>query len=398
MADALQTTYNRLPVAFERGEGAWLWDTEGRRYLDALSGIAVCGLGHAHPKVAAAIADQARTLIHTSNLYRIPLQEQLARRLCALAGMDQAFFCNSGAEANEAAIKLARLHGHRRGTERPKIIVMEGSFHGRTLATLSATGNARIQKGFEPLVEGFARVPYGDSAAVAEYRNDPDVAAILVEPITGEGGIRVPADGYLRDLRALATENDWLLMLDEIQAGIGRTGRWCAFQHEDIVPDVLSLAKGLGNGFPIGASLVAGRAADLFTPGSHGTTFGGSPLACRVALTVLDVMQEEALCAHARQYGEQLRRLLEERLGHRPEILEIRGKGLMLGVELDRPAAELVRSALDRGLLLNVTAERVIRLLPPLIIDDAQVTEIADTVADVVLAFLTRQEKQRVTA
>jgi acetylornithine/N-succinyldiaminopimelate aminotransferase len=398
MADALQTTYNRLPVAFERGEGAWLWDTEGRRYLDALSGIAVCGLGHAHPKVAAAIADQARTLIHTSNLYRIPLQEQLARRLCALAGMDQAFFCNSGAEANEAAIKLARLHGHRRGTERPKIIVMEGSFHGRTLATLSATGNARIQKGFEPLVEGFVRVPYGDSAAVAEYRNDPDVAAILVEPITGEGGIRVPADGYLRDLRALATENDWLLMLDEIQAGIGRTGRWCAFQHEDIVPDVLSLAKGLGNGFPIGASLVAGRAADLFTPGSHGTTFGGSPLACRVALTVLDVMQEEALCAHARQYGEQLRRLLEERLGHRPEILEIRGKGLMLGVELDRPAAELVRSALDRGLLLNVTAERVIRLLPPLIIDDAQVTEIADTVADVVLAFLTRQEKQRVTA
>jgi acetylornithine/N-succinyldiaminopimelate aminotransferase len=398
MADALQTTYNRLPVAFERGEGAWLWDTEGRRYLDALSGIAVCGLGHSHPKVAAAIADQARTLIHTSNLYRIPLQEQLARRLCALAGMDQAFFCNSGAEANEAAIKLARLHGHRRGTERPKIIVMEGSFHGRTLATLSATGNARIQKGFEPLVEGFVRVPYGDSAAVAEYRNDPDVAAILVEPITGEGGIRVPADGYLRDLRALATENDWLLMLDEIQAGIGRTGRWCAFQHEEIVPDVLSLAKGLGNGFPIGASLVAGRAADLFTPGSHGTTFGGSPLACRVALTVLDVMQEEALCAHARQYGEQLRRLLEERLAHRPEILEIRGKGLMLGVELDRPAAELVRSALDRGLLLNVTAERVIRLLPPLIIDDAQVTEIADTVADVVLAFLTRQETQRVTA
>jgi acetylornithine/N-succinyldiaminopimelate aminotransferase len=319
MADALQTTYNRLPVAFGRGEGAWLWDTEGRRYLDALSGIAVCGLGHSHPKVAAAIADQARTLIHTSNLYRIPLQEQLARRLCALAGMDQAFFCNSGAEANEAAIKLARLHGHRRGIDRAKIIVMEGSFHGRTLATLSATGNARIQKGFEPLVEGFVRVPFGDSAAVAEYRNDPDVAAILVEPITGEGGIRVPPDDYLRDLRALANENDWLLMLDEIQAGIGRTGRWFAFQHADIVPDVLSLAKGLGNGFPIGASLVAGRAADLFTPGSHGTTFGGSPLACRVALTVLDVMQEEALCEHAQSYGDQLRRLLEERLGDRRE-------------------------------------------------------------------------------
>jgi len=398
MADALQTTYNRLPVAFERGEGAWLWDTEGRRYLDALSGIAVCGLGHSHPKVGCAIAHQACTLIHTSNLYRIPLQEQLARRLCALAGMDQAFFCNSGAEANEAAIKLARLHGHRRGIDRPKIIVMEGSFHGRTLATLSATGNAKIQKGFEPLVEGFVRVPFGDSAAVAEYRNDPEVAAILVEPITGEGGIRIPRDGYLSDLRGLATENDWLLMLDEIQAGIGRTGRWFAYQHEEIVPDVLSLAKGLGNGVPIGASLVSGRAVDLFTPGSHGTTFGGNPLACRVALTVLDVMQEEALCEHAEEHGQQLKRLLEERLAHRSEVLEIRGRGLMLGVELDRPAAELVRKALDRGLLLNVTAERVIRLLPPLIINDAQVNEIADTVADIVLELITKDEKQRITA
>jgi acetylornithine/N-succinyldiaminopimelate aminotransferase len=398
MADALQNTYNRLPVAFARGKGAYLWDTEGRRYLDALSGIAVCGLGHSHPKIASAIADQAHTLVHTSNLYRIPLQEKLARRLCALSGMSQAFFCNSGAEANEAAIKLARLHGHRRGIERPKIIVMEGSFHGRTLATLTATGNARIQRGFEPLVEGFVRVPFGDSAAVAEFRSDPDVAAILVEPITGEGGIRIPPGRYLRDLRALATENDWLLMLDEIQAGIGRTGEWFAFQHDEVLPDVLSLAKGLGNGFPIGASLVAGRAVDLFTPGSHGTTFGGNPLACRAALTVLDVMQAEGLREEAASQGAQLLRLLEERLGDRPEVVEIRGRGLMLGIELDRPAGDLVRAALDRGLLINVTAERVIRLLPPLIINDAQVTEIADTVSDIVLELIGKEERKRIRA
>lgn len=398
MADTLQNTYNRLPVAFERGQGAWLWDTEGRRYLDALSGIAVCGLGHSHPKIASAIAEQAHTLIHTSNLYRIPLQEKLARRLCALSGMEQVFFCNSGAEANEAAIKLARLHGHRRGIQNPKIIVMEGSFHGRTLATLTATGNARIQHGFEPLVEGFVRVPFGDSTAVAEYRSDPDVAAILVEPITGEGGIRIPPDGYLRDLRALATENDWLLMLDEIQAGIGRTGEWFAFQHEQMLPDVLSLAKGLGNGVPIGASLVAGRAVELFTPGSHGTTFGGNPLACRAALTVLDVMQAEGLREEAARQGAQLLRLLEERLGQQPEVVEIRGRGLMLGVELDRPAGELVRIALDRGLLLNVTAERVVRLLPPLIISDAQITEIADTLSEIVLELIHKSEKQRISA
>ncbi|MFO8151907.1 aspartate aminotransferase family protein [Thioalkalivibrio sp.] len=398
MADILQNTYNRLPVAFERGEGAWLWDTEGHRYLDALSGIAVCGLGHAHPKIAAAVADQAHTLIHTSNLYRIPLQEKLARRLSALSGMDQVFFCNSGAEANEAAIKLARLHGHRRGIERPKIIVMEGSFHGRTMATLTATGNARIQHGFEPLLEGFIRVPFGDSTAVAEYRSDPEVAAILVEPITGEGGIGIPPDGYLRDLRALATENDWLLMLDEVQAGIGRTGRWFAFQHEEMLPDVLSLAKGLGNGVPIGASLVAGRAVDLFTPGSHGTTFGGNPLACRAALTVLDVMQAEGLREEASRLGSRLLRLLEERLGHQREVVEIRGRGLMLGIELDRPAGELVRTALDRGLLINVTAERVVRLLPPLIINDAQVAEIADTVSDIVLELIDKTERHRITA
>lgn len=388
MADVLQHTYNRLPVAFSRGQGAWLWDTEGRRYLDALSGIAVCGLGHAHPKIAQAVAEQARTLVHTSNLYQIPLQETLARRLCALSGMERVFFCNSGAEANEAAIKLARLHGHRRGILRPKVIVMEGSFHGRTLATLSATGNTRIQQGFAPLVEGFVRVPFGDSNAVAEHNQDGDIAAILVEPITGEGGIRIPPSGYLQELRALATENQWLLMLDEIQAGIGRTGAWFAYQHEGIIPDVLSLAKGLGNGLPIGASLVHGPAVDLFTPGSHGTTFGGNPLVCRAALAVLDVMQAEGLLEEAQRHGEDLRRLLEERLSAIPGVVEIRGRGLMLGIELDRPAGALVGAALQRGLLLNVTAERVIRLLPPLIVDSRQIMEIATTLHAILQEFL----------
>lgn len=388
MADVLQHTYNRLPVAFSRGQGAWLWDTEGRRYLDALSGIAVCGLGHAHPKIAQAVAEQAQTLVHTSNLYQIPLQETLARRLCALSGMERVFFCNSGAEANEAAIKLARLHGHRRGILRPKVIVMEGSFHGRTLATLSATGNTRIQQGFAPLVEGFVRVPFGDSNAVAEHNQDGDIAAILVEPITGEGGIRIPPNGYLQELRSLATENQWLLMLDEIQAGIGRTGTWFAYQHEGIVPDVLSLAKGLGNGLPIGASLVQGPAVDLFTPGSHGTTFGGNPLVCRAALAVLDVMQAEGLLEEAQRHGEDLLRLLEERLSDLPGVLEIRGRGLMLGIELDRPAGSLVGAALQRGLLLNVTAERVIRLLPPLIVDSRQIMEIATTLHAILQEFL----------
>ncbi|WP_018936699.1 acetylornithine transaminase [Thioalkalivibrio sp. ALJ24] len=398
MSDFLQHTYNRLPVAFERGEGAWLWDTEGRRYLDALSGIAVCGLGHAHPRVASAVCDQASTLVHTSNLYRVPLQETLARRLCSLAGMDRAFFCNSGAEANEAAIKLARLHGRAKGIERPRVIVMDGSFHGRTMATLSATGNAKIRAGFEPLVEGFEHVPYGDADAVAALAGQEDIVAILVEPITGEGGIRIPPDGYLRRLREIADANGWLLMLDEIQAGIGRTGRWFACQHEGVTPDVLSLAKGLGNGIPIGANLVAGAARELFRPGMHGTTFGGSPLVSRAALAVLDVMQEEALCEHAERQGQALRRQLEERLGHRPEVVEIRGRGLMLGIELDRPAGELVGRALEAGLILNVTAERVIRLLPPLIIDDQQVTQIAHTVAEQVDAMLASGSTREVSA
>jgi acetylornithine aminotransferase len=326
MTEALMSNYARLPVAFERGEGVWLWDTEGRRYLDALAGIAVCGLGHAHPSLSAALCEQARTLIHTSNLYGVPLQERLAERLCKLSSMERVFFANSGAEANEAAIKLARLHGHQRGIERPGIVVMEGSFHGRTLATLTATGNTRIQQGFEPLVEGFVRVPYDDLDAVHQAAEQhPEITAVLVEPITGEGGIRVPDPGYLRGLRELCDQRGWLLMLDEIQAGIGRTGRWFAFQHADIRPDVMTLAKGLANGVPIGACLAAGPAADLFGPGSHGSTFGGNPLVCRAALSVLEVIERDGLLARATEIGDYLRKRLRERLRGQEGVLEIRG-------------------------------------------------------------------------
>jgi acetylornithine aminotransferase len=389
MSDALMHNYGRQPVAFERGEGVWLWDTEGRRYLDALSGIAVCGLGHAHPAVARALCDQANTLIHTSNIYRIPLQEQLAERLCVLSGMERVFFCNSGAEANEAAIKLSRLHGHARGIANPTVIVMEGSFHGRTLATLTATGNARIQKGFEPLVSGFLRVPYGDLAAIEQHADNPDVVAVLVEPITGEGGIRVPPAGYLQGIREMCDRHDWLMMLDEIQAGIGRTGHWFAYQHEQVLPDVVSLAKGLGNGVPIGASLARGKAASLFTPGSHGTTFGGNPLVCRAALAVLETMTAEDLPGKAARMGEYLLAGFRQRLADHPAVREIRGRGLMIGIELDRPCAELVSKALQAGLLINVTAERVIRLLPPLIISEAEADQLIDTLTPLVKSFAT---------
>ncbi|SEP57704.1 acetylornithine aminotransferase [Ectothiorhodospira magna] len=387
MSDALMQNYKRQPVSFVRGEGPWLWDHQGRRYLDALSGIAVCGLGHAHPAVTQALCQQAGQLIHTSNLYEIPQQTQLAERLTGLAGMDRAFFCNSGAEANEAAIKLARLHGHHKGIARPTVIVMEGSFHGRTLATLTATGNARIQAGFAPLVEGFIRVPHGDLAAVDALADHPDVVAILVEPITGEGGICIPPKGYLKGLRTLCDRAGWLLMLDEIQAGIGRTGTWFAFQHEGITPDVLSLAKGLGNGVPIGATLAAGEAANLFTPGTHGTTFGGNPLVCRAALAVLDTLAQDDLPAHADTMGQYLMAAFQDRLGQHPAVEDIRGRGLMLGIELDRPCAELVGLALEAGLLINVTAERVIRLLPPLIIHRTEADQIVAIVSDLVERF-----------
>lgn len=388
------SNYARLPVAFERGEGVWLWDTEGRRYLDALAGIAVCGLGHAHPSLSAALCEQARTLIHTSNLYGVPLQERLAERLCKLSSMERVFFANSGAEANEAAIKLARLHGHQRGIERPGIVVMEGSFHGRTLATLTATGNTRIQQGFEPLVEGFVRVPYDDLDAVHQAAEQhPEITAVLVEPITGEGGIRVPDPGYLRGLRELCDQRGWLLMLDEIQAGIGRTGRWFAFQHADIRPDVMTLAKGLANGVPIGACLAAGPAADLFGPGSHGSTFGGNPLVCRAALSVLEVIERDGLLARATEIGDYLRKRLRERLRGQEGVLEIRGLGLMIGIQLAVACKDLVGAALARGLLINVTADSVVRLLPPLILEREQADIIADTLGDLIGEFLAARQQ-----
>ncbi len=369
----LMETYARLPVAFVRGEGAWLWDEDGRRYLDAVSGIGVCALGHAHPAVAEALCAQARRLVHTSNLYRIPLQEELAARLCALTGMERAFFCNSGAEANEAALKLARRLGHQRGIEQPAVVVAQGAFHGRTLATLTATGNRKVQAGFEPLVRGFVRVPYNDLAALeAVARNRPEVVAVLLEPIQGEGGVVVPDDDYLPGVRELCDRHGWLLMLDEVQTGLGRTGRWLACQHWGVLPDVLTLAKALGNGVPIGACLARGEAASVLGPGSHGSTFGGNPLACAAALAVVGELEGQGLAARAARMGEALLQGLGQRLAGQPGIVELRGRGLMIGVELDRPCPGLVRRALERGLLVNVTAEKVLRLLPPLILSEEQ--------------------------
>ena len=382
-------TYRRLPVTFTHGEGAWLWDEAGKRYLDALSGIAVCGLGHAHPAVRDALCEQAGSLIHTSNLYQIAAQTELGARLTALAGMDRVFFGNSGAEANEAAIKLARLHGHHRGIERPAILVMENSFHGRTLATLSATGNRKVQAGFEPLVQGFVRVPYNDLGAVeTAAANRQDIVAVLVEPIQGEGGINIPAPDYLPRLRAICDRQGWLLMLDEIQTGMGRTGRLFAHQHTGIQPDVMTLAKGLANGVPIGACLARGVAATVLGPGSHGSTFGGNPLACRAASVVLETLESEGLVDRATDLGNQVKTGFRQALARQPGVRDIRGLGLMIGIELDRPCAELVGQALEAGLLINVTAERVIRLLPPLILERDQVALLVDRLAGLIVAFL----------
>ncbi len=383
------STYARLPVEFDRGEGIWLWDTEGRQYLDALSGIAVCGLGHAHPDVTRAIAEQAGRLVHTSNLYGIPHQGKLADRLCELSGMERVFFCNSGAEANEAAIKIARLYGHSRDIDNPAIVVMENSFHGRTMATLTATGNRKVQAGFEPLVQGFVRVPYNDLDAIRKVaQNSSDVVAVLVEPVQGEGGINVPADDYLGELRKLCDAQNWLLMLDEIQTGMGRTGKWFAYQHTGILPDVVGLAKALGNGVPIGACMARGAAAQMLTPGSHGTTFGGNPLATRAALAVLDAMQSDDLVTQAGQRGQQLLEGFRGQLADRPGVVAIRGRGMMIGIELDRPCRELVGIAIDRGLLINVTADRVVRLLPPLITTEHQAQMIVEKVSELILEFL----------
>lgn len=393
MTDALMSNYARLPVTFVRGAGAWLWDEQGKQYLDALSGIAVTSLGHAHPAVTQAICEQAGDLLHTSNLYQIAPQQQLAQRLCQLSGMDNAFFCNSGAEANEAAIKLARLYGHRLDQRQPGIIVTEGSFHGRTLATLSATGSRKVQAGFEPLVTGFKRAPYGDLEAMRLVgENNADVVAVMLEPIKGEAGIVLPDEGYLRELRALCDEKQWLLILDEIQTGIGRTGRWFAYQHEDILPDVITLAKALGNGVPIGACLARGTAATLFQPGNHGSTFGGNHLACKAALAVLDTIEQKNLLQHAEQLGQQLLEGLQRELGEMPEVRNIRGRGLMLAVELDRDCPELVSLALEQGLLINVTAGNVIRLLPPLILSNQEAEQIIHKLTDIVRAYLTARQ------
>jgi len=386
----LMNTYGRQAIAFSHGEGSWLWDLEGKRYLDCLCSIAVSGIGHAHPRLTAAIREQAGRLIHVSNLYRIPEQELLASRLCVLAGMDKVFFCNSGCEANEAAIKLARLHGHHKGIESPAIIVMEKAFHGRTIATLSATGSRKVQAGFEPLLSGFVRVPYNDLPALDQVAAlNPNVVAVLVEPVQGEGGINVPDDGYLAHLRKVCDAKGWLLMLDEVQSGMARTGKWFAYQHTGIKPDVITLAKGLANGFPIGACLASGAAADVFTPGQHGSTFGGNPLACVAALATLAVIEDEGLAARAGMLGDIIREGIAAKLAGVAGVKDIRGKGLMIGIELDRPCGDVVERGLDAGLLINVTADTVVRLLPPLNMKDAEVQLLIDGVSNVIRTFLT---------
>jgi acetylornithine/N-succinyldiaminopimelate aminotransferase len=388
MADNLMPTYSRLPVQFTHGEGAWLWDTEGRQYLDAVSGVAVCALGHAWPPLTRALCEQAGRLIHTSNLYGIGLQAELAAALARISGMSRTFFCNSGAEANEAALKIARLHGHGRKIATPTVVVTKGSFHGRTLATLTATGNRRVQAGFEPLVQGFIRVPYNDLDAIRTVaENSDDVVAVLVEPVQGEGGIRIPDGGYLEGIRRLCDEHGWLMILDEIQTGMGRTGKWFAFQHGGAAPDIVTLAKSLGNGVPIGACLARGAAAEAFRPGSHGSTFGGNPLASRAALTVIDSIEKEGLVERAARLGKMLLEELATALADAACVVDVRGLGLMIGIELDRPCQALVGNALQRGLLINVTADKVIRLLPPLVLGDAQATRIVEDVSALIHEF-----------
>ena len=378
---AVMETYSRLPVAFERGEGVYLYDEHGNAYLDGLSGIAVTGLGHAHPGVSGAIKAQADQLLHTSNLYKIPQQEKLAKRLVEQSGMDTVFFGNSGAEANEAAIKIARLYGSSRDIKVPTIVVMDGSFHGRTMATLTATGNRKVQAGFEPLLGGFVRAPFGDVEAVRTIAaNNPDVVAVLTEPVLGEGGIVVPSPTYLSELRNLCDANQWLMMLDEVQTGNGRTGKYFAYQHSDCLPDVVTTAKGLGNGVPVGACLARGKAAAVLIPGTHGSTFGGNPLACAAANAVMDEL-EAGLIERAAHLGKRIVERFESALKGNNRVADIRGVGLMIAVELTEPCGEIVTQALDAKVLLNVTAERVIRLLPPLIMTDEEADLLVDRVA-----------------
>ena len=387
----LMNTYSRLPVAFVRGEGCWLWDEAGKRYLDAVAGVAVNGLGHAHPELTQAVCDQAKTLIHTSNLYRVLNQEALADRLAQLSGMDNVFFCNSGAEANEAAIKLARLHGHGKDIEVPSIIVMEKSFHGRTMATLTASGSRKVQAGFEPLLTGFVRVPYDDLASIEHVaQHNASIVAILVEPVQGEGGVQVPVPhpDYFQGLRRICDERGWLLMFDEVQTGIARTGTWFAHQHSGIRPDVMTLAKGLGSGVPIGACLAAGPAAEVFKPGNHGSTFGGNPLACAAALATLEIIEAQNLRGRAAHLGDFFLKGFAQRLAGVAGVVQVRGMGLMVGIELGRPCGDLVKRALAQGLLINVTADNVVRLLPPLVMSDDEAQQVVDMLVPLITEFL----------
>ena len=385
----VMNTYGRLPVAFERGEGVWLWDTQGKRYLDALAGVAVNAVGHSHPKLVAALRDQVGKLIHTSNIYQIASQEKLADRIAEASGMDSVFFCNSGAEANEAAIKLARYYGHKKGIENPAVVVLEKSFHGRTMATLSATGSRKVQAGFEPLVTGFVRVPFNDLDAVQRVASsNRNVVAVLAELVQGEGGVSVCSDGYLKGLREICDANGWLLMLDEVQTGMGRTGKMFAFQHYGVMPDVITLAKGLGGGVPVGACVARGEAATLFKPGSHGSTFGGNLLACTAALTTIDIIQSEDLCKNAAEIGSHIQTSLRRALAETPGVREVRGKGMMIGIELDRPCGDLVKTALEAGLLINVTADNVVRLVPPLVMSRAEADQLVEQLAPMIRSFL----------
>jgi acetylornithine aminotransferase len=389
MTHHLMNTYGRLPVAFTHGEGCRLFDEQGKSYLDGMAGVAVNTLGHGHPRLVKALTDQVARLIHTSNLYRIREAEQLSDRLAALARMDEVFFCNSGCEANEAAIKLARLYGHQQGVDQPAVIVMEHSFHGRTLATLSATGNRKVQAGFEPLVSGFVRVPFADIGAIEQVAaRNPNVVAVLFEPVQGEGGIHAVTPDFMRSLRAICDQKKWLFMADEVQCGIARTGVWFAHQQAGILPDVMTLAKGLGSGVPIGACLAAGAAAGVFKPGNHGSTFGGNPLACTAGLTTLDVIEAQDLLARAAVLGTSICDQLRQGLRGVSGVIEVRGNGLMIGIELDRSCGEIVKMALEAGLLVNVTADKVIRLLPPLVMTDAEATELVSGLVPVIRKFL----------
>jgi len=393
----LMQTYAPLDVTFEHGEGAYLWDTNKQKYLDALCGIAVCGLGHAHPAITKTISEQAAKLLHTSNLYQIDKQQHLADQLCEVSGMSRVFFSNSGAEANEAAIKIARLFGHKNKIKNPNIIVMDNSFHGRTMATLSATGNRKVQAGFEPLVQGFIRAPYNNIEAIKNIAdNNNDVVAILVEPVQGEGGINIPDADYLNQLREICDQQNWLLMLDEIQTGMGRSGEWFAFQHSKIQPDVMTLAKALGNGVPIGACLANEKACEILQPGNHGSTFGGNPLMCATASTVIDTIKSENLVANAKLMGEYIVNGFNEKIGNIEGLNEIRNLGLLVGIELDsnylkHDCTELVKLALEKHLLINVTAGNVIRLLPPLIITQQQADTIINTVSELVISSLQKK-------